>query len=62
MQLALKEKKRAFREWKALHTEELLGKYIGAKSAAKPAVAMAKGKKYDDVYEKLGMRQGEMEV
>ena len=62
VQSALKEKKRAFMQWKALHTEELLGKYRGAKSAAKRAVAMAKGKKYDEVYEKLGTREGKKEV
>ena len=45
-----------------MHTEELLGKYKGAKSAAKCAVAMAKGKKYDELYEKLGTREGEKEV
>ena len=45
-----------------MHTEELLGKYRGAKSAAKRGAAMAKGKKYDEVYEQLGTREGEKEV
>ena len=59
VQSALKEKKLAFREWKTLRTEELLGIYRKAKRASKHAVAMAKGKKYDELYKKLGTKEGE---
>ena len=45
VQSALKEKKRAFKEWKALRTEEMHHKYREAKSVAKQAVAVAKAKK-----------------
>ena len=62
MQSALKEKKKAFREWKTQHTEELLCKYRIEKRTAKRAVAMAKNKRYDEVYEKMGTREGEKEV
>ena len=62
VQSVLKEKKRAFKEWKALNTDELLRKYKEAKRAAKRAVAIAKSKKYDEVYERLGTREGEKDV
>ena len=52
VQSALKQKKNAFKEWKAQHTEESLRKYREAKKTAKRAVA-AKGKKYDELYERL---------
>ena len=62
MQSALKDKKRAFREWKTVHTDELLCKYRKAKRAAKRAVAIAKGKQYDELYDRLGTREGEKGV
>ena len=34
----------------------------GSKQRSKSAVAMAKGKKYNEVYEKLGTREGRKEV
>ena len=62
VQSALKEKKEAFREWKKLHTDELLCKYRETKKKAKRAVAIAKKEKYEEVYERLGTREGEKEV
>ena len=62
VQLALKGKKRAFKEWKTSKTEELLCRYKEAKRAARCAVAVAKAKKYDEVYERMGTREGEKEV
>ena len=59
VQSALKEKKLAFKEWKTLRTEELLSIYKKAKKASRRAVAISKAKKYDEVYEKLGTREGE---
>ena len=58
----MKEKKKAFREWKTQHTEELLCKYRREKRTAKRAVAMAKKKRYDQVYEKMETRAGEKKV
>ena len=54
VQSALKEKKRAFKEGKALRTEEMHRKYREAKRTAKRAVAVAKAKKYDDVTKEWG--------
>ena len=62
VQSALKEKKQAFREWKTVHTDELLCKYRKAKRATKRAVAISKGKQYDEVYDRLGTREGEKGV
>ena len=45
-----------------MRTEELLCMYKKAKKASKRAVAIAKGKKYDRVYEKLGTREGEKDI
>ena len=61
-QSAMKKKKLAFKEWKTMCTEELLCMYKKAKKALKRAVAIAKGKKYDQVYEKLGTREGEKDI
>ena len=62
VQMALKEKKRAYREWKTMHTQELLSQYKEAKKTARRAVAMAKGKKFEELYEKLGTKEGEKDV
>lgn len=62
VQVAVKEKKHAFKEWKTMQAEDLLRKYREAKKAAKRAVAVAKGKKYDELYERLGTREGEKDV
>ena len=62
VQVSLKEKKRSFKEWKTLHTEELLRKYREAKKRAKRAVAAAKGKKFDELYERLSTKEGEKDI
>ena len=62
VQMALKGKKRAYREWKTMHTQELLSQYKEAKKTARRAVAMAKGKKFEELYEKLGTKEGEKDV
>ena len=62
VQMVLKEKKRAYREWKTMHTQELLSQYKEAKKTARRAVAMAKGKKFEELYEKLGTKEGEKDV
>ena len=50
MQRAIKEKKECF---KRLHLD---------KRVAKRAVSVAKGKAYDDLYQCLGMKEGEKDI
>ena len=59
---AVKDKKGAYKEWKTGRTDELLRKYKKAKKTAKRAVAVAKGKKFDEMYKRLGTREGEKDV
>lgn len=62
VQEAVKAKRMAFRAWKIERTEVLLKAYRQAKKQAKRTIAVTKAKKYDEVYEKLGTREGEKEV
>ena len=59
VQKAIKEKKECF---KRLHLDKSAANIEGyklAKRVAKRAVSVAKGKAYDDLYQRLGMKEGE---
>nr|CAB3499326.1 unnamed protein product [Digitaria exilis] len=62
VQRAIKEKK----EWfKRLHLDRSAANIEGykvAKKAAKRAVSVAKGKAYDDLYQRLGTKEGERDI
>ena len=49
VQSAKKEKKLAFKQWKTMRIKEILCMYKKAGKASKRAVAIVKGKKYDQV-------------
>ena len=58
MQRAIKEKKECF---KCLHLDKSAANiedYKLAKRAAKRAVSVTKGKAYDDLYQRLGKKEG----
>ena len=62
MQRAIKEKKECF---KRLHLDKSTANIEGyklAKRAVKRAVSVAKGKAYDDLYQRLGMKEGEKDI
>ena len=62
MQRAIKEKKECF---KRLHLDKStanIESYKLAKSAAKRTVSVAKGKAYDDLYQRLGTKEGEKDI
>ena len=62
MQRAIKEKKECF---KRLHLDKSAANIEGyklAKRAAKRAVSVAKGKAYDDMYQRLGTKEGEKDI
>ena len=59
MQRAIKEKEECF---KCLHLDKSaanIESYKLAKRVAKRAVSVAKGKAYDDLYQRLGTKEGE---
>ncbi|KAG2578377.1 hypothetical protein PVAP13_6NG171106 [Panicum virgatum] len=62
VQMAIKEKKEYFRH---LHLDKSATNIEGcklAKRAAKRAVSVAKGKAYDDLYQRLGTKEGENDI
>ena len=62
VQRAIKEKKECF---KRLHLDKSTANiegYILAKSAAKRTVSVAKGKAYDDLYQRLDTKKGEKDI
>ena len=62
MQRAIKERKECF---KRLHLDKSAANiedYKLAKRAAKRAVSVAKGKAYDDLYQRLGTKEGEKDI
>ena len=62
VQKAIKEKKECF---KRLHLDKSAVNIEGyklAKRAAKRAVSVAKGKAYDDLYQRLGTKEGEKDI
>ena len=62
MQRAIKEKKECF---KRLHLDKSAANIEGyklAKRVAKRAVSVAKGKAYDDLYQRLGTKEGEKDI
>ncbi|KAG2640605.1 hypothetical protein PVAP13_2KG106416 [Panicum virgatum] len=62
VQRAIKEKKQCY---KLLHLDKNTANIEGyklAKRAAKRAVSVAKGKAYDDLYQWLGMKEGEKDI
>ena len=62
MQRAIKEKKECF---KRLHLDKSATNMEGyklAKRAAKRAVIVAKSKAYDDLYQRLGTKEGEKDI
>ena len=62
MQRAIKEKKECF---KCLHLDKSAANIEGyklAKRVAKRAVSVANGKAYDDVYQRLGTKEGEKDI
>ena len=62
VQTAVGEKKKAYREWKKNKTEEHGNKYRMAKKEATRVVAMAKARKYEDLYKRLETKEGEREL
>ena len=62
VQRAIKEKKECF---KRLHLDRIAANIEGyklAKMAAKRAASVAKGKTYDDLYQRLGKKEGEKDI
>ena len=62
MQRAIKEKKECF---KLLYLDKSAANIEGyklAKRGAKRAVSVAKGKTYDDLYQRLGTKEGEKDI
>ena len=62
MQRAIKEKKECF---KRLHLDKSaanIESYKLAKKVAKRTVSVAKGKAYDDLYQRLGTKEGEKDI
>jgi hypothetical protein len=62
VQRAIKEKKECF---KRLHVNKSAANIEGyklAKRVAKQAVSVAKGKAYDDMYQRLGTKEGENDI
>ena len=60
--MAIEEKNEYF---KRLHLDKSAANIEGyklAKMAAKRAVSVAKGKAYDDLYQRLGMKEGENDI
>ena len=58
VQKAIKEKKECYKTWYQDRSTSNMEKYKEAKKNAKRAVSGARGKAYDELYEKLGTREG----
>ena len=59
---ALKTKKQDYKAWHLNKTEQNREKYKTSKKNAKIAVAKAKANAYEELYQKLGSREGEKEI
>ena len=62
VQKSIKEKKEAKKAWDKIRDENTKKIYKVKKSKAKKAVAMAKGRAYDDLYARLETKEGEKEL
>ena len=62
IQESIKEKKEAKKAWDKIRKEYTKKIYKEKKSKAKKAVAMAKGRAYDDLYARLETKEGEKEL
>lgn len=62
VQKAIKEKKECYKSWFQDRSASILEKYKEAKRNARQAVSGARGKAYDKLHQKLGTKEGEMEV
>ena len=62
VQESIKEKKEAKKAWDKIGDENTKKIYKEKKSKAKKAVAMAKGRAYDDLYARLETKEGEKEL
>ena len=62
VQESIKEKKEAKKAWDKIRDENSKKIYKEKKSKAKKAVAMAKGRAYDDLYTRLETKEGEKEL
>ena len=59
MQRAIKEKKECFRRLHLNRSVDNIESYKVAKETAKRAVSEAKGRAYDDLYQRLSTKEGE---
>ena len=62
VQESIKEKKEAKKAWDKIRNENTKKIYKEKKSKAKKAVAMAKGRAYDNLYARLETKEGEKEL
>ena len=62
VQESIKEKKEAKKAWDKIRDENTKKVYKEKKNKAKKAVAMAKGRAYDDLYARLETKEGEKEL
>ena len=62
MQRAIKEKKECFKRLHLDKSAATIESYKIAKRAAKRAVSVAKGQAYDDLYQRLGTKEGEKDI
>ena len=62
VQKALKEKKDCFRRLYLDRSAENIEKYKMAKKAAKQAVGEARGRAYEDLYQRLGTKEGKRDI
>ena len=62
VQKALKEKKDCFRRLYLDRSADNIEKYKMAKKAAKRAVGEARGRAYEDLYQRLGTKEGERDI
>ena len=62
VQKSIKEKKEAKKTWDKIRDENTKKVYKEKKNKAKKAVAMAKGRAFDDLYARLETKEGEKEL
>ena len=62
MQRAIKEKKECFKRLYLDKSAANIEGYRLAKRAAKRAVSVAKGQAFDDLYQRLGTKEGEKDI
>ena len=62
VQKVIKDKKECYKTWFQDRSTSNMENYKEAKKNAKRAVSAARGKAYDELYEKLGTKEGEMGV